>query len=101
MNSTLVDQAQCLDRGDDDTANGVLLCAFSGTSSPCNGDSGGALVLTRPTPVVVGVTRASVCSTNSSASYANVTAPEILQFIQGNDNPPMAPRPKTPTTLRR
>ena len=100
MTGTLVDQSECLPPAED-TANGVLLCAFSGTSSPCSGDSGSALVLGGSTPVVVGVTRAASCSSNSVASYANVTAPEILEFIQGNDNPPLAPRPTTTTTLKR
>ena len=100
MNGTLVDQSECLPPAYD-TANGVLLCAFSGSSSPCSGDSGGALVLAGPTPVVVGVTRAASCSSNSVASYANVTAPEILEFIRGNDSPPTAPRPTTTTTLER
>jgi hypothetical protein len=100
MNGTLVDQSACLPPAYD-TANGVLLCAFSGSSSPCSGDSGGALVLTGPTPIVIGVTRAASCTSNSVASYANVTAPEILQFVQGNDNPPVAPRPATTTTLER
>ena len=40
MNGTLVDQSECLPPAYD-TANGVLLCAFSGSSSPCSGDSGG------------------------------------------------------------
>ena len=99
MTGTLVDQGECLPPAYD-TANGVLLCAFSGSSSPCSGDSGGALVLPGSTPVVIGVTRAASCSSNSVASYANVTAPEILQFVQGNDAPPMAPRPQTTTVLK-
>jgi hypothetical protein len=101
MSSTLVDPADCLDRGDDGSANGVLLCAFSGPSSPCNGDSGGALVLPGATPVLVGVmSRGPLpCGVNSLAWYGNVAAPELLQFVQGNDAPPTAPRPATPTTL--
>ncbi len=31
-------------------SNAVLLCAFSGSSSPCSGDSGAALVVADPTP---------------------------------------------------
>jgi V8-like Glu-specific endopeptidase len=99
MNATLVDQTECL-RAPYDVSNAVLLCAFSGSSSPCGGDSGGALVLIDgSSPVVVGVTRAASCAGNSSASFANVTAPEILQFIQGNDDPPAAPRPLSPPAL--
>jgi hypothetical protein len=101
MTSTLVDQAECLNRGDDDSANGVLLCAYSGSSSPCNGDSGGALVLPGSTPVLVGVMSRgpSPCAVNSLAWYGNMTAPELLQFVQGNDAPPTAPRPSSPTRL--
>ena len=84
-----------------DTANAVLLCAFSGSSSPCGGDSGSALVLTAPTPVLVGVTRAASCTGNSTASFANMTAPEILEFVQGSDDPPAAPRPTSPPVLER
>jgi hypothetical protein len=98
MTGNLVDQGECLPPAYD-TANGVLLCAFSSSSSPCSGDSGGALVLGTPGPVVIGVTRASSCRGNASASFADVTAPEILQFIQGNDNPPTAPRPSSPSSL--
>jgi len=98
MTATLVDQGECL-RPSDDTANGVVLCAFSGTSSPCSGDSGSALVLPGPPAIVMGVTRAAACRANTGSSYADVSAPEILQFIQGNDNPPMAPRATSVSTL--
>jgi hypothetical protein len=101
MTSTLVDQSECLDRGDDGSANGVLICAFSGTSSPCNGDSGSALVLPGATPVLIGVmSRGPLpCAVNSLAWYGNVAAPEVLQFVQGNDTPPTAPRPTTESRL--
>ena len=100
MSGTLIDSGRCLPRSDE-AANGVLLCVFSGSSSPCSGDSGGALVLRTPAPVLVGVTRAATigCRANTGSSYANVTAPEILEFVRGNDNPPMAPRPIGSTTL--
>ncbi len=91
MSSTLIDDTSCL-RAPDDLANAVLVCAFSGTNSPCHGDSGSALVLTTPTPVVVGVTGAGTCDANTAAEFADLTSPEILQFVQGNDDPPLAPR---------
>ena len=100
MNGTLVDQTDCL-RAPYDTANAVLLCAFSGSSSPCGGDSGSGLVLMTPLPVLVGVTRAASCTSNSAASFADLTAPEILQFVQGNDDPPAAPRPTAPPMIER
>lgn len=98
MTATLVDPTECL-RPADDRNNAVLLCAFSGSSSPCGGDSGGGLVVNAPTPVLVGLARTSTCSRNASASFSNVTAPETLEFILGNDNPPIAPRPASPPTL--
>ena len=100
MSGTLIDSGRCLPRSDEG-ANGVLLCVFSGPSSPCSGDSGGALVVRTPAPVLVGVTRAATigCRANTGSSYANVTAPEILEFVRGNDSPPMGPRPTGSTML--
>jgi Trypsin len=99
LSATIVDRTACL-RAPNDTNNAVQLCAFSGSGSPCGGDSGGALVLMQNgSPVVVGVTRAATCTGNSSALFADVTAPEILEFVQGNDDPPAAPRPTVQPTL--
>ena len=92
MSSTLIPDSECLGPPDD-LAGAVLVCAFSGTNSPCHGDSGSALVLMASTPVAIGVTGAGTCDANTAAEFADLTAPEILQFVQGNDNPPLAPRP--------
>lgn len=75
----------------------VMLCAYSPTSAACFGDSGGALVAGNPA-VVIGVVSheasAGVCTASPSV-YANVTAPEIRDFIDGSSAPPVAPRPIT------
>src|SRR5262245_52674430 len=82
--------------------NGITLCATSPSSAVCNGDSGSGLVTTTGTPVLVGVVSAGAtgCEIGSHASFTYTGAPEILQFVQGNDNPPTAPRETAATFLR-
>jgi hypothetical protein len=84
--------------------NAIYLCATSATSAVCNGDSGSGLVTTGGggSPVLVGVADATTngCSPGSHSLFAWTGAPEILQFIQGNDHPPTAPRDTTSTYLR-
>ncbi len=83
--------------------NAVLLCASSPTSAVCKGDSGSGLVTTgAATPVLVGVADATPdgCSPGSHAVFAWTGAPEILQFIEGDDQPPTAPRETKTTFLR-
>jgi hypothetical protein len=91
MTSTLAEPSSCL-TAREAVAGAVLVCAFSGTNSPCHGDSGSALVLDTPAPVAIGVTSAATCSANTAAVFGNLTAPEVLQFVEGSDNPPVAPR---------
>jgi hypothetical protein len=100
MNSTVIDDPACLGPPDD-RYNAVLVCAFSGTNAPCHGDSGAALILTTPTPVAVGVTGSgsSGCGANTVALFADLTAPEVLRFVQGDDAPPTAPRPTASPAL--
>ncbi len=78
-------------------ANAVFLCATSSSGSACSGDSGGALVGAGPqqqigvvdTVAVVGGKR---CTHGALNGFANVTAPEILDFVDGSEAPPLAPR---------
>jgi hypothetical protein len=74
--------------------NAVQICASSPTSSVCNGDSGGGLVTTGPTPTLVGIVSAGApgCDIGSRSLYTYTGAPEILSFILGNDHPATAPR---------
>jgi hypothetical protein len=72
----------------------IVLCASSPAGSICFGDSGGPLVAGNP-PVQVGVlsgVEEDQCAVGDTASYANLAAPEIRQFINGSDQPPKAPR---------
>jgi len=80
--------------------NAIILCTASPTSAICSGDSGSGVVTTGGTPVLVGVVNDSPaeCTLGSRSISAYVGAPEILSFIQGNDQPPTAPRPPPEAT---
>ena len=82
--------------------NGIALCSAAPAGATCHGDSGAGVVTTGGTPVLVGVHYASQtgCPIGGHAVAAYVGAPEILSFIQGNDQPPKAPRPSTQTVSR-
>lgn len=75
--------------------NGVFICAASRRSEVCYGDSGGGVVTTGRTPVLVGVVddAYAYCPIGQVAIFAYTGSPEILQFIRGNDDPPKAPQP--------
>jgi hypothetical protein len=77
--------------------NADFLCISSSTSAACNGDSGSGLVTTGGTPVLIGVASAGdqSCPPGSHTLFSYTGSPEILQFIQGNDHPPTAPRNET------
>jgi secreted trypsin-like serine protease len=85
------DQSQCVNDGSDDA---VWICASAPTGAPCFGDSGGGLVLSGPTPVLVGVMVwvHDGCPAGSTSGFANLLTPEIADFVRGSDNPPLAPR---------
>lgn len=73
--------------------NAVIVCATSPTSALCNGDSGSGVVTAGPTPTLLGVADGSTCAPASHAISTYVGAAEILRFIEGDDQPPTAPRP--------
>jgi hypothetical protein len=80
-------------------AEAVFLCGSNTGGTACNGDSGGSLVrefddgLTLigviDTVQIVGGER---CRHGALDGFVNVTAPEIRDFIEGSDDPPLAPR---------
>jgi trypsin len=86
MDTQLTEQAQCA--GSD---NAVILCAAAEQVAVCSGDSGSGLVA-NGTIVGVASTGSVRCPRGGGGQYTNVAAPEILRFIQGEDNPPSAPR---------
>jgi hypothetical protein len=78
-------------------ADAVLLCASAPGGSGCNGDSGSALT-EGATPVLVGVmdtvavSSGESCRAGAQNGFVNVAAPEIRDFLEGSETPPMAPR---------
>jgi hypothetical protein len=75
----------------------VFLCASTPTGAGCNGDSGSGLTY-GSIPVLVGImdtgeiVSGEPCSGGSDNGFVNVAAPEIREFIEGSENPPIAPR---------
>jgi hypothetical protein len=103
MTATVDPQGQCGSSGGGFTENnGIVLCASSPSGAVCNGDSGSGLVTTTGAPVLIGVVSAGSagCDTGSHGIFTYTGAPEILQFVQGSDNPPSAPRETTATFLQ-
>ena len=81
--------------------NGIVLCATASSSAVCNGDSGSGLVTTGDPKTLIAVTNgvAAGCDPGNPGSFTYVGAPEILDFVQGTDQPPSAPRETPSTTL--
>lgn len=79
-------------------ANAVFLCASSPSGSLCLGDSGSALTVPQSPMTVSGVAdtvqeiSGKPCFDGAIGGFANVTAPEIQDFIEGSEQPPRAPR---------
>jgi hypothetical protein len=79
-------------------ADAVFLCASAPTGSACTGDAGSGLTIPGAGPTLVGimdtveVVSGSHCANGATASFVNVTAPEIQDFISGSETPPEAPR---------
>jgi hypothetical protein len=80
----------------------VTLCPLSDAGAICFGDSGGPLVAGSP-PVLVGVASRGTgvspgssagesCEAGKASGFVNLSAPEIRAFIDGSDQPPLAPR---------
>ena len=79
-------------------ANAVFLCASTPGGSLCLGDSGSALTVPQSPTTVSGVAdtvqeiSGEPCFDGAIGGFANVTAPEIQDFIEGSEEPPRAPR---------
>jgi hypothetical protein len=75
----------------------VFLCASAMDGSGCSGDSGSGLT-DGSTPALVGIMdtveiiSGKECLSGSDNGFVNVAAPEIEDFIEGSESPPIAPR---------
>ncbi|HTA97999.1 MAG TPA: serine protease [Solirubrobacteraceae bacterium] len=79
------------------SADALFLCASTPAGSGCHGDSGSGLTEGSP-PTLVGImdtveiVSAESCRSGSDNGFVNVAAPEIQDFIEGSETPPLAPR---------
>jgi hypothetical protein len=86
-------------------ADALLLCARTPGGSLCNGDSGGGLTASGLPPLLIGVAdtvqviSGEPCRDGASGGFANIAAPEVLDFIEGDESPPKAPRGGTGVDL--
>lgn len=79
----------------------VLLCAVSASSSTCQGDSGGPLTEGSPA-VEVGIVDFGTkeCPVGQPDVFTNIAAPEVRDFIEGSESPPVAPRQTSAPVLK-
>ncbi|MEV4421920.1 serine protease [Patulibacter sp. NPDC049589] len=69
--------------------NALYAVTRSRAGSTCQGDSGGPVV---QAGTIVGiVSSGAACGAGQSGFHTNVAAPEVLRFVQGEANPPLAP----------
>ncbi len=79
-------------------ADALFVCASAPTGSVCAVDEGGGLTSTGATPALVGILSTfegrsnETCNDGSLASFVNLVAPEIRDFIESEALPPKAPR---------
>jgi hypothetical protein len=92
--TTLTDPVSC-----GGNANAVFLCTSAPAGSICSGDSGGGLIESPGgSPTLIGVVdtvrgvEREPCRPGALDGFANVTAPEIRDFVEGSEDPPLAPQ---------
>lgn len=94
LNTTVGFSREC---GREERANALFVCASTPSGTTCLGDSGGALVSGSPASLIgvvdtVRIVGGRTCVDGAVDGFANVTAPEILDFVEGSETPPVAPR---------
>jgi secreted trypsin-like serine protease len=79
----------------------VLICAAGANTATCQGDSGGPLVEGNPA-VQVGIVDfgPNECPPGRPDSFTNVAAPEVRDFIEGSEAPPVASRSTSPPVIK-
>jgi hypothetical protein len=76
-------------------ADAVFVCGRNTGGSACNGDSGGGLTSEHALIGVVDIVflvNGERCAHDARNGFVNVAAPEIRDFIEGSEDPPLAPR---------
>ena len=76
-------------------ADALILCGSSSGGSACSGDNGGGVVAGHTLIGVIDTVEFSggeLCSHGAIDGFVNVAAPEIHDFIEGSEDPPLAPR---------
>ena len=77
-------------------ADALFLCGSSAVGSACSGDSGGPVVEGKPSLLVgivdIEVLEGARCRLGALNGFVNLTAPEVRDFIEGDEAPPPAPR---------
>jgi trypsin len=75
----------------------LFVCASAPGGSACNGDSGGPVVAGSPARLVgivdiVQELEGQFCRASAVNGFVNLAAPEVRDFIDGSEAPPLAPR---------
>ena len=76
-------------------ADALILCGTSSGGSACSGDSGGGVVAGHTLIGVIDTVEFSggeLCGHGAIDGFVNLAAPEIHDFIEGSETPPLAPR---------
>ncbi|MDO9409614.1 serine protease [Patulibacter sp.] len=86
----VVDPAISQQNGGTGELNALYVTTLAPGGSTCQGDSGGPLV--QNGRLIGIVSSGPKCGANTPSYFTNVTAPEVRDFILGNDTPALAPR---------
>jgi hypothetical protein len=78
-------------------ADALFLCGSSSAGTACRGDSGGSVIGGESSNLVgvidtVAIVGGQSCTPGALDGFANVTAPEIRDFVEGSESPPRAPQ---------
>jgi hypothetical protein len=78
-------------------ADALFLCGSNTGGSACNGDSGGPVIAGTPSTLVgivdiVDIVEGQRCRFGAVNGFVNLAAPEVRDFIEGDEAPPLAPR---------
>ncbi len=94
LSTSLVPSRQC-----GGEAEAVFLCGSTTTGSACSGDSGGGLTREIDGSFTligvidtVGVVDGEPCRHGALNGFVNLAAGEIRDFVEGSEDPPLAPR---------